>query len=199
VKEHSTTTAPFRKLNSQNPGQSGKKNFSVLSEQFPIHGVAPCFGCCRMNPFKCRHCDKPAHFYFREGGMLCVDHAKIFCQSLTDDLMARSRLDKSALLRWSGCPSGLPARPSVGLEWLPARSRFPNLLLTSPTIISESTMANQSAITANSATKGSDDSVGTYRRGRRLNASVMQTSRVVFPVKTSHHLADITGYSLAGL
>lgn len=42
----------------------------------------------------------------------------------------------------------------------------------------------------------SDDSVGQHRRGRRLNADVMRISRVCFPVKTSHHLADITGYSV---
>lgn len=34
------------------------------------------------------------------------------------------------------------------------------------------------------------------RRGSRLNADVMRASRGVFPVKTAHHLADITGYSV---
>lgn len=42
----------------------------------------------------------------------------------------------------------------------------------------------------------SDDSVGQCRRGRRLNADVMRISRVCFPVKTSHHLAETTGYSV---
>lgn len=50
-----------------------------------------------MNQFKCRHCDKPAHFYFREGGMLCVDHAEAFCLAQAQDMLERSRLDKSNL------------------------------------------------------------------------------------------------------
>lgn len=41
-----------------------------------------------------------------------------------------------------------------------------------------------------------DASVGNHRRALRLNTSVMQTSRVVFPIKTAHHLSDITGYSV---
>src|SRR4051812_4989757 len=53
------------------------------------------------------------------------------------------------------------------------------------------------SMTANTfANSGTDDSVGNCRRGRRLNADVMRASRVCFPVKTSHHLADITGYSV---
>ena len=46
------------------------------------------------------------------------------------------------------------------------------------------------------AKTGTDDSVGEDRRGRRLNADLMRKSRDVFPVKTAHHLADITGYSV---
>lgn len=41
-----------------------------------------------------------------------------------------------------------------------------------------------------------DDSVGSYRRGRRLNDNVMRVSRVCFPVKTSRHLSEMTGYSV---
>jgi hypothetical protein len=41
-----------------------------------------------------------------------------------------------------------------------------------------------------------DAIVGEDRRGRRLNADIMRKSRDVFPVKTAHHLADITGYSV---
>lgn len=41
-----------------------------------------------------------------------------------------------------------------------------------------------------------DAIVGECRRGRRLNADLMRKSRDVFPVKTAHHLADITGYSV---
>lgn len=57
-------------------------------------------------------------------------------------------------------------------------------------------MAQASAITANSAKSETDSCVGGNRRGRRLNAEIMRKSRVVFPVKTAHHLSDITGYSL---
>lgn len=57
-------------------------------------------------------------------------------------------------------------------------------------------MTVASARTAEIAKTGTDDSVGQCRRGRRLNADVMRKSRDVFPVKTSHHLADITGYSV---
>lgn len=52
------------------------------------------------------------------------------------------------------------------------------------------------ARTANCAKTGTDVSVGRTPRGRRLNADVMRKSRDVFPVKTAHHLADITGYSV---
>jgi hypothetical protein len=57
-------------------------------------------------------------------------------------------------------------------------------------------MTATSARTANSAKNGADDCVGQNRRGRRLNSDVMRKSRDVFPVKTAHHLADITGYSV---
>lgn len=40
------------------------------------------------------------------------------------------------------------------------------------------------------------DHCGQRRRALRLNSSVMQKTRDVFPIKTAHHLADITGYSL---
>jgi hypothetical protein len=46
------------------------------------------------------------------------------------------------------------------------------------------------------AKPGTDDCVGQSRRGLRLNTFVMQKSRDVFPVKTAHHLADVTGYSV---
>lgn len=57
-------------------------------------------------------------------------------------------------------------------------------------------MTATSARTAELAKTGTDDCVGQYRRGRRLNADLMRKSRDVFPVKTAHHLADITGYSV---
>jgi hypothetical protein len=57
-------------------------------------------------------------------------------------------------------------------------------------------MTEPSARTAEISNQGGDDSVGQYRRGRRLNADVMRISRDVFPVKTALHLADITGYSV---
>lgn len=57
-------------------------------------------------------------------------------------------------------------------------------------------MPEPSAMTTNFAKPGTDDCVGQYRRGRRLNADLMRKSRDVFPVKTAHHLADITGYSV---
>jgi hypothetical protein len=52
------------------------------------------------------------------------------------------------------------------------------------------------ARTANCAKSGTDDCVGQNRRGSRLNADIMRISRDRFPVKTAHHLADITGYSV---
>jgi hypothetical protein len=57
-------------------------------------------------------------------------------------------------------------------------------------------MTATSARTAKCTNTGTDDCVGDYRRGRRLNADLMRKSRDVFPVKTAHHLADITGYSV---
>lgn len=57
-------------------------------------------------------------------------------------------------------------------------------------------MTATSARTAEYAKTGTDVCVGQNRRGRRLNADVMRKSRDVFPVKTAHHLADITGYSV---
>lgn len=57
-------------------------------------------------------------------------------------------------------------------------------------------MSGSSETTAVFAKRGCDVSVGHDRRGRRLTADVMRKSRDVFPVKTSHHLSDITGYSV---
>src|SRR6266576_607986 len=57
-------------------------------------------------------------------------------------------------------------------------------------------MAPASTITPNRANYVAADHCGNRRRALRLNKSVMQKSRDVFPVKTAHHLADITGYSL---
>jgi hypothetical protein len=57
-------------------------------------------------------------------------------------------------------------------------------------------MTAASATTTYRAKTGTDACVGWNRRGRRLTVQIMQKSRVVFPVKTSHHLSDITGYSV---
>ena len=57
-------------------------------------------------------------------------------------------------------------------------------------------MTATSARTAEYAKNGTDDIVGRTRRGSRLNADLMRKSRDLFPVKTAHHLADITGYSV---
>ncbi len=57
-------------------------------------------------------------------------------------------------------------------------------------------MAAASATTASRANYVTADHCGQRRRALRLNSAVMQKSRAVFPVKTSHYLADITGYSL---
>src|SRR6185312_9810358 len=57
-------------------------------------------------------------------------------------------------------------------------------------------MTGTLARTANYAKTATDLSVGTHRRALRLNGHVMRKSRDVFPVKTAHHLADITGYSV---
>jgi hypothetical protein len=57
-------------------------------------------------------------------------------------------------------------------------------------------MTATSARTAEYAKTGTDICVGQTRRGSRLNADLMRKSRDLFPVKTAHHLADITGYSV---
>ena len=57
-------------------------------------------------------------------------------------------------------------------------------------------MHGQSGTAPKLAKNGTDDSDGAYRRGSRLNTHVMRISRDCFPVKTSHHLSDITGYSV---
>ena len=57
-------------------------------------------------------------------------------------------------------------------------------------------MTEASARKAELAKTGTDDCVGSYPRGRRMNSDVMRKSRDLFPVKTAHHLADITGYSV---
>lgn len=57
-------------------------------------------------------------------------------------------------------------------------------------------MAQASPITKDYAKPPHDACDGQHRRGRRLNSDLMRKSRDVFPVKTAHHLADITGYSV---
>jgi len=57
-------------------------------------------------------------------------------------------------------------------------------------------MTRMSAITVNRANFVTADHCGNRRRALRLTTSVMQISRTVFPIKTAHHLTDITGYSL---
>jgi hypothetical protein len=57
-------------------------------------------------------------------------------------------------------------------------------------------MHGQSGTAAKFAKNVPVETVGGYRRGSRLNADLMRKSRDVFPVKTAHHLADITGYSV---
>lgn len=57
-------------------------------------------------------------------------------------------------------------------------------------------MGQPSTRTDELTNRGTDAYVGRYPRGRRLNADVMRKSRDVFPVKTAHHLAEITGYSV---
>lgn len=57
-------------------------------------------------------------------------------------------------------------------------------------------MGSAFQIAANRANYAAADHCGNRRRALRLNSAVMQKSRAVFPVKTSHYLADITGYSL---
>jgi len=56
------------------------------------------------------------------------------------------------------------------------------------TVINATTTIRANYVTA--------DHCAQRRRALRLNASVMQKSRSLFPVKTAHYLADITGYSL---
>jgi len=46
------------------------------------------------------------------------------------------------------------------------------------------------------AKTGTAQPCGNRRRALRLNAAVMQKARDLNPIKTSHYLADITGYSL---
>lgn len=53
-----------------------------------------------------------------------------------------------------------------------------------------------SAIAINHAKMGTARSCGRDRKGLRLNSSVMQISRDLWPVKTSQYLADLTGYSI---
>jgi len=57
-------------------------------------------------------------------------------------------------------------------------------------------MGQASPITPNRANCVTADHRGNRRRALRLNASLMQKSRDFFPLKTAHHLAEITGYSL---
>jgi hypothetical protein len=57
-------------------------------------------------------------------------------------------------------------------------------------------MTEQSARTVDRANPVTDLSVGNHRRALRLNGHVMRKSRNVFPVKTAHHLSEITGYSV---
>lgn len=57
-------------------------------------------------------------------------------------------------------------------------------------------MSESSAIAAENTKTDTDDCVGQNRRGSRLHSDIMRKSRDVFPVKTSLHLADITGYSV---
>lgn len=57
-------------------------------------------------------------------------------------------------------------------------------------------MAAASGTLASFAKTGTDACVGQTRRGRRLNSNVMRISRDLFPMKTAHHLSDMTGYSV---
>lgn len=56
-------------------------------------------------------------------------------------------------------------------------------------------MTAASAISTNRANLRTEAGFGERRRGLRLNSQVMQISRGLWPVKTSAHLADLTGYS----
>jgi hypothetical protein len=57
-------------------------------------------------------------------------------------------------------------------------------------------MIASSAMPPNRANYVTADHCGNRRRALRLNSAVMQKSRDLFSVKTAHHLAEITGYSL---
>ena len=57
-------------------------------------------------------------------------------------------------------------------------------------------MTASSARTENRAKTDTAISCGNRRRALRLNSTVMQKSRDLFPVKTALHLSDLTGYSL---
>ncbi len=57
-------------------------------------------------------------------------------------------------------------------------------------------MGTPCAMTAGLAKTDTDKVVGEARRGCRLNDSVMQISRDLFPLKTALHLSDATGYSV---
>lgn len=57
-------------------------------------------------------------------------------------------------------------------------------------------MTRMSATQPNFAKIQTARSCGERRKGLRLNSQVMQISRGLFPLKTSQHLSDITGYSV---
>lgn len=57
-------------------------------------------------------------------------------------------------------------------------------------------MTRMSATMEKYANSGTARSCGERRKGLRLNSQVMQISRSLFPIKTSQHLSDLTGYSV---
>lgn len=57
-------------------------------------------------------------------------------------------------------------------------------------------MTTANAMTANYAKNGTAQSCSRSRKAVQLNSEVMRISRSLFPVKTSQHLSDLTGYSL---
>lgn len=57
-------------------------------------------------------------------------------------------------------------------------------------------MSQANAMTGNFAKNGTAQSCSRSRTAVQLNSEVMRISRGLFPVKTSQHLADLTGYSL---
>ena len=57
-------------------------------------------------------------------------------------------------------------------------------------------MTGASLAKGNFAKNRTEVGFGNRARSLRLSAAVMQKSRGVFPVKTAHYLADITGYSV---